>query len=130
MPPNYQRSLFQVTELRNASYDSALPRYNLYKVTKNSTTVLFKSVTTVVYETDLCVNVKHCSVHSLTALSFCIVMACGCRHYFSTISFIPTAEKSGDGFGRERGGLHMTSAITWNRHFSILMIAKLHYCKV
>jgi hypothetical protein len=40
MPPNCQRLLFQVTELRNASYDSAVPRYNLSKVTKNSTTVV------------------------------------------------------------------------------------------
>jgi hypothetical protein len=38
MPPNSQHSLFQDTELRNASKDSALLRYNLSKVTKNSTT--------------------------------------------------------------------------------------------
>jgi hypothetical protein len=29
MPPNYQRSLFQFTELRKALFDSAVPRYNL-----------------------------------------------------------------------------------------------------
>jgi hypothetical protein len=42
MPPNYQRSLFQVTELRNALKDSDLLRYNLSKVTENSTTVHFR----------------------------------------------------------------------------------------